>query len=128
MRDACPAWPTSQLCQSVHPALMHPASSGAPGASAPSRPCWRLKQQRGGAGKRVVHLIVSRTATGSSVRFVAAFATSYLNSPWGQRQVCCTCSVVLCDSLAKPGMPDRPCAKAFPHRVAARAHSMGEAK
>ena len=37
-----------------------------------------------GVGKRTVHLIVSRTATGSSVRFVAAFAHSYLSSPWGQ--------------------------------------------
>ena len=30
------------------------------------------------AGKHAVHLIVSRTATGSSVRFVAAFAAMHL--------------------------------------------------
>ena len=40
-----------------------------------------------GAGKRVVHLIVSRTATGSSVRFAAAFATCFLSSTWGKQLV-----------------------------------------
>ena len=36
-----------------------------------------------GAGKHTVHLIVSRTATGSSVRFVAAFAAMHIL--WARR-------------------------------------------
>jgi len=35
------------------------------------------------AGKHAVHLIVSRTATGSSVRFVAAFAAMHMQ--WARR-------------------------------------------
>jgi len=35
------------------------------------------------AGKHAVHLIVSRTATGSSVRFVAAFAAMHML--WARR-------------------------------------------
>ena len=37
----------------------------------------------GYAGQQVVHLIVSRTATGSSCRFVAAFAVAFLQLTQG---------------------------------------------
>ena len=95
----------------VHPPLCIHAISGTPRARVPTRPCCHLMQPRRGAGKRVVHLIVSRTATGSSVRFVAAFASSYLNSPWGQRQVCCT------RSLAGAHLPEDIIEKGSGHEV-----------
>ena len=87
MIESCQGWhlqaSRSDLGRQKKPAIA-PAMNSSEPAACQLASKWILSRLVLAAGKRTVHLIVSRTATGSSVRFVAAFAHSYLSSPWGQ--------------------------------------------
>ena len=73
----------SQICISKAQAADAFLLAAIVGSASLKRATASVLRQLCGAGKRTVHLIVSRTATGSSVRFVAAFASAFLASPWG---------------------------------------------